>query len=250
MSYYYTTHEVTALKAAYPAGGILAACEALPGRSRRAIFAQARRLGLKAPKAGRRHRQSCHHTPETDARIKAAYEGGRLGAISAISHDTGWNHDSIRRRAIELGVYSDRSRNRPWSEAEETILQDHAHLTDRIIAGRWKKAGYHRTATAVKVHRTRMGISTREEKLAAGIHTTVSLAQALGVSQKVVERWIAQGLLKATKQPAANGGDGQRLPYEIKERDVREFVVRYPHHLDLRKAHPQRHWLIALIAGA
>lgn len=132
-----------------------------------------------------------------------------------------------------------------WTETENELLMDMAHLSTNWIQEKLKKKGFHRTETAITVQRKRLGALVHGNSEAYSAH---ALANLLGVSPTPVKRWIRLGWLKATPRTESrndSGGPGDR--WLIFPRHVREFILKYTAHVDPSGA--DKFWLVDLLAG-
>lgn len=242
---FWTTREVRALREAFPRGGLPACLAPLPGRSAAAIYAMAGKLGLSAPKgvAGPA-RHAWTSSPQIDAVIRRVYTGDPAARdVARLAATLGRPRWWVSKRAVRLGLVVPRFRAPPWSEAEDAIVREAAHLAPSGLRQRLARAGFDRTETAIVVHLKRLGADRSDP----GATSAGGLADLMGVDRGTVTAWIAKGWLVAkrrgTARTAAQGGDEWRIGY----RDVRRFVIDHPTAVDLRKVEPV--WFIDLLAG-
>jgi hypothetical protein len=127
-----------------------------------------------------------------------------------------------------------RTKETCWTEEELRYLEAHYHrLHISTIA---RHIG--RTTTAVALKAKRMGV----RKYGEG-YTAASLSLALGVDSHLVTRWIEEGALNATRRNT----DRERDAWFISDSDIREFIVRHPTEIDIRKVDGL--WLIDLLTS-
>jgi hypothetical protein len=199
-------------------------------------------------------RRIYHHTEQTDAMIRRAYasenyagKSRRHPEIKALSQTLGWPKHIVYRLALAIGCIQATKKEPPWSEAETELLERNAHKCAHVIAKIMRKAGYRRTPTAISIRLKRSGFSRRDELIAAGIYTARALGQCLGIDSHTITRWIDKGWLAAkragTSRTDAQGGDH----WHIKEADVRDFIIDYTAHVDIRKV--DKFWLVDLLSG-
>jgi len=237
---FWTTREMAILREHYPVGG-MDACLAYLERPRSTIYQKALALGLHAPGyCGYRERHEVD--AEMDMALRRLHETPLLkGAIVAFAEQ--WKRPTwwISKRARELGLKTPRFKELPWTDAEIQILHDTAHITTANARKRLMAAGFNRSETAIHVKRKREGISVKQAKQDAGIYNENQCAELLGVDRKTVGKWAREGELKATF-------DG--VFYNVRESDLRRFIVTYPHRVALRKIpDSSRVWFIELVAG-
>lgn len=90
-------------------------------------------------------------TPDIDEKIKSAYFRQRQGdrcALTAVRRDIGWSKAAIVRRGAMLCLT--RTKERPWSPAEEEILEKRGHLTAPAIQQYLAREGYGRSSPPYK----------------------------------------------------------------------------------------------------
>jgi hypothetical protein len=143
----------------------------------------------------------------------------------------------IRHRAAELGVA--RTKEPRWSETDLDYLRANVHRTG------WKRLATRlgRTIVAVKLKAKRLHLL----KVAGDGYTAHRLAGLIGCDGHKVDRWIARGMLAATRRQtdrvSVQGGDA----WLITDRAVREFLRDYPEEIDLRSV--DRDWLFGVAFG-
>jgi len=180
-------------------------------------------------------------TPYIDEQIRAAYRRQRLGdrqALTIVSRRLGWPRHAVVRRGAELGV--SRTKERPWLEAEEEILQRCGHQPLSAIQRQLSTGGFQRSLTAIRVKMTRLHIKSNLDGYSA-----CSLARAFGVDTHKVVAWIRRNLLRAerrgTNRGAAQGGDIWWIP----RNEVKRFVMRAPEEIDLARV--EKFWFLDLL---
>ena len=243
--HFWTTTEQKIIRDFYPMEGI-SVSERLPGRSEASIRSIASLMKIKyiGPRISPRRRYK--PTPEIDAMIMAAWSKGYQRGTSSrtVSDQCGYPTWWIKRRAITLGLSSRRKRESAWSEAEEQLLRENAHLDLDVIRRKLAKAGYKRTRTAIQIRRKRLNLSCR----AADIYCGNQLSKLLGLDSKCVARWIRMDLVHAvlaeTERTEKQGGDILWITHQ----DLRRMIIDNPHLIDLRKVTDQQ-WFIGLIGG-
>jgi hypothetical protein len=160
--------------------------------------------------------------------------------IRVLAKKVGMPHWALKKRARVLGLA--RTKEKPWSDAELEILARHAWMSDERIRLKLKQAGYTRSATAVHLKLKRMKF-----KHDGNFYSANSLANALGIDNHVVSRWIHSGHLKAQPRGTARGEAQHGDAYLIHEKDVRRFIIAHPTDIDLRKV--DQLWFMDLITN-
>lgn len=243
---FWTMRELNALREAYPRGGVPASLEALPGRSARAIYAVAGKLGLRSPTtvraAGPRRRWTA--SEEIDRAIRAGYaKATTKAAVVRLAQAVGRPRWWVSRRAAALGLVAPRFKQPAWTEAETAVVEANAHRKPATISRMLKRAGFARTETAVAVKLKRLGCDTADPDRM----TARGFAGFMGVDCTTVSGWIARGWLRAgrrgTERTAAQGGD----QWWISRAAARRFIVENAAAVDVRKV--EKFWFIELLGG-
>ena len=244
MRHFWTTNELAAIREHYPTGGITAVEPHLPGRTRSAIYQQARMMGLKSS----RHdpvRGTWPNKPELDEAIRqlhtSAPKKGDVKRLAArLERPVWW----VSKRARELGLVTPRFREAPWSDAELALLDETADITPQAAQKKFERHGFSRTVSAIVVKRKRRGIRAHRDGYSA-----MEVGRLLGYEESVVSRWVRQGKVKA-KPAGADRSDGRTTLWLITDRDLREFIIQNPMAIELRRV-PAAHqpWLIELLSG-
>ncbi len=247
------TSEVATLTAHYATLGPAGCVDLLPGRSYAAIATQARKLGLQAPTPitqpggpkNLRRRWAHLFTPEFDARVRALYQQPpQRGLVRATAAALGVPRDVLFARARKLGLTVPRLKEPPWTQAEERLLEEHAHQSPSHVQQIFKRAGFTRSATAIDVRRRRLKLDKSDPD-----HMTArQLGAVMGVDGSTVVAWIRTHGLKArmqgTNRTGKQGGDYHRIALK----DVRTWMRDHPRLVDLRKV--DRFWFFELALGA
>ncbi len=180
-------------------------------------------------------------TTQTDDLIRDAYSRQRLGdrkALKLVSGQIGWSRSAVCKRGAELGLA--RTKEKPWSSAEESILVCSGHLAPSGIQRKLKASGFNRTIAAIQIKINRYRIKSNLEGYSA-----CQLADALGIDVRKVLKWIHCGDLKAstrgTGRTPQQGGDTWWIP----DNSVRRFVLRFPNEIDLARV--EKIWFLNLI---
>jgi hypothetical protein len=101
--------------------------------------------------------------------------------IRVLAKKAGIPHWALKKRARELGLA--RTKEKPWSEPELTILARYAWMSDERIRLKLKSFGHVRSATAVHLKLKRMHF-----KKDMSFYSANGLAQALGIDAHTVLR--------------------------------------------------------------
>jgi hypothetical protein len=186
----------------------------------------------------------------TDAVVRRAYSSPRYArkAIQEAAAQLGWPKHHIYREALRLGVIQAREKEPPWTDREMELLEKWQHMDAKVIAKKMRAEGYARTPIAIVLRRRRfLQVRVQEARQDAGLYTSRQLGLCFGIDSKGVVRWIEKGWLKGrragTNRTAIQGGDH----WEIREKDVRRFVIDYIAHVDVRKV--DKFWLVDLLVG-
>ncbi len=238
----WTADEDARLREHYAAGGLKAALAVLPGRERGAVHSRAGRLGVRGPrfipkaKGPRKYETS----EAIDAAVRAVYESGPdRNAVVELARSLMRPADWVHRRAGQLGLVMPRYKQPDWSAAELELLERNAHKSVKQIQRIFLRAGFKRTANAIAIRMTRVGLDRTNPDLWSGNQ----LAKLMGVTSAAVARWVREAGLKARRK----GTDANHDAYVIRRADLRRWIAAHAQHVDLRKV--DRYWFIELMAG-
>lgn len=234
------TTEDAFLRKHYNEQGAKFCSEKLAGRTKSAVHARARVIGIQTP----RSLMMANVPQQIDDAIRRAYNGERPHGFSKACADRlGVKPRWVSERAVALGLVAGRSGSH-WSEAELAFIEANPMMPPAQVAKSMRRRGWHRTPTAVAFQRLHGKVSTEDPAFFSG----AGLAMAMGVDQKTVSGWIRKGLLiakpRGTQRTDAQGGD----TFIIHERDVARFVVENPGSINLAKLEPNKAWFIDLMA--
>lgn len=246
---HWTTVEVAIVREVYPAHGPQAVAERLPHRSLMAIYQQAQKLGLKAPRLPRpwsKGKKKWTTSDAIDAEIRLVYEAGiGRGEVNALARRLMRPKHWVVQRAAALGLKTPRFKEPPWSEEEEEQL---ALLAARgptlpVLARKMREKGYRRTATACMVKLKRLGVSRRGD--GSEVWSATQLARLMGVDPTTVtKRWIRlEGLAakrRGTERTDVQGGD----EYLITRDALRRWLKDHAQSVDLRKVDKFFFWSV------
>lgn len=241
--------EIAIIRARYPKEGAAPLVEVL-GRSRRSIIAKAGNLGLRSEKARNPLMPNVHPwTPEQDGQLREGWPKVQSRKTSAerLAKKMGLTVCQVRSRAAFLGLRALRYGFEPWSETEDEILGQYAHLPLRGVQKKLRAAGFKRTEAAIAGRRHRIGASVVGNGQYYSAH---ELAQLMGISTIPVLRWIRLGWLTATQRGdsiAAHGGPGDR--WLISTGAVYRLITLHTAQIAQHLASADKVWLVDLLAG-
>jgi hypothetical protein len=203
--------------------------------------------GRQAPHAGinKKTKQFYHHTPETDALIREAYEKlrtfGNRRALPALRQKLGWPKHVLTRRGRELGL--SRTKEKPWTAEEKDLLEKWGHLALSRICRKLRQAGFQRTETGIKLKMRRLLIT----KDTLDYDSATKIALAMGVDGHKVAGWIRRGWLRAVKKGTTRteqqGGD----TYLVHIGELRRFLLHHPDEYELGPV--EKFWFLDLVSG-
>lgn len=244
---FWTGRELKVLAAHYPVGGVEACLPLLPGRSASSIYNMAGIKQLRRPNATGVVTERRHWvwSAQQDAAIRTVYAGRpERGAVKHLATTLGRPLYAVSQRALTLGLTLPRFKELPWSEAELDLLRSLGAAKDpRTLQRIFRKAGFARTATAIKIKCRRLHIDREADD---GHYTGYGLAIALGVDRKRVSAWIERGLIKARRHRVSEGPLDD-APWRISRRHAREFIVDNVAIIDFARV--DKFWLVDLLTG-
>jgi hypothetical protein len=190
---------------------------------------QARSEGIKA---SWQRRRKYIHTDATDAVIRHAYQQwityGNRTAIKSASVKLGWPRFAVTSRAMELRLT--RTKSKPWTDAEEQMLERWGWLSLPRIAIKLRACGFRRTEAAIHIKLTRLKVRS-----GIGGWTARSLADLLGIDDHKVSIWIRNGWLTAQRTGIRAFRNDK---FFIERNDLRRFVLNHPEEIVLAKIDP------------
>ena len=180
-------------------------------------------------------------TTEIDGQLREAYrklrEFNNRKAIRGVGVKFGIPQHVILARARALGL--SRTKEKPWTDKEERLLERCAGLHLAVIARRFAKAGYHRTETAIKLRITRSKLHETPNHYSAS-----RVASFFGVHTTTVSQWIKAGHLNTAGKKGTERVHDSHL---ISRDDLREFVLNHPEEFHLQRITDQ-YFFIDLLA--
>lgn len=231
--------EQAVLREHYLAGGAAACLPALPGRTLKQIYLKANNLGLRRQK---QHSIARESTDYIDAAIRRHYRQVQpRGAATALAKRLGVTRQWLSTRAATLGVVPVTRADMNWTPEEISLIEDHATKRADRISAILRGHGYHRTPSAIGTQLSIRGI----DRLDPDVWTATELSRCMGVDSHVPLRWIEKGGLKA-KRIGSTGDIGRTSAWEIRRKDLREFLIRSA---DWDHRRCPREWLVDVLAG-
>jgi TfoX/Sxy family transcriptional regulator of competence genes len=188
-------------------------------------------------------RRKWHHTDAIDEAIRKAFQHKyeRRGCVRAAVKATGWPEHAVFRRAVELGLTSAWSEV-PWSEPEEELVSELAWQSPAVVQDQIKKRfGKHRTQSSIIAKRNRLKCMKNLDGL-----THSGLEEALGVGQRMVDRWLESGKIRGILRFPENQAIGRSVWF-FPHWEVRRFIMENLEEIDLARV--EKHWFVDLIAS-
>jgi hypothetical protein len=238
---FWSDAQTSVLKENYETHGPAHCVSLLPGKSLHQIYAQANKLGLRAPAAGAERRQV---GTTYDAAIKEAWPSltGR-GAVSRLAAELGIKRDAVSRRALALGLTMPHRKEPPWTQAEEELLRKAPVNNPTAASAFFAAHGFKRSPASITVRCKRRGVSRRLQ----GVLSATQAAKILGIDSKTMSEMAGAGEIAAerrgTKRLTQQGGD----VWSIEPAELRRFIIANLDRIDIRKV--DKHAFVALIAG-
>jgi hypothetical protein len=186
-----------------------------------------------------------HHTAQTDAQIREAYEKlrkfGNRRAVPRLRDTLGWPKHVISKRARELGL--PQTKEKSWTAEEKALLEKWAHLGLSCIRHKFHQAGFERSETGIKLKMRRMLIT----KDALDYFSATRIALALGIDNHKVMGWIRRGWLRAqakgTVRTEQQGGD----IHLVHLNELRRFLLNHPDEYELGPV--EKSWFLDIVSG-
>jgi hypothetical protein len=180
------------------------------------------------------------HTDQTDRVVREAYhlwsDFSNKKALSNAAQKLGWPKHAIAQRGKALGLT--RTKEKPWSDPEEQLLENYGFLSLPRIAKKLREAGFTRSETAIHLKAKRLRVkATLDGWCMRG------LAEAFGVDGTKVARWTGLGILRS-RETGITVGRNEKTFYH--RDDVRRFMLNHPEEWDPAKC--EKYWLIDLLS--
>jgi hypothetical protein len=211
----------------------------LPGRTLKVIHTKAVNLGLRRQ---RQHSVAKESTDYIDAAIRRHYRQVQpRGAHTALAKRLGVTRQWLTTRAATLGVLPVTKADMVWTPEEVALLEEYATKGAARISQLLRAKGYHRTPSAIGTQ-----LSIRKfDRMDPDVFTATELSRCMGVDTHVPLRWIENGGLKA-KRVGASDKTGRTVAWEIRRKDLREFLIRSA---DWDHRRCPRAWLVDILTG-
>lgn len=238
----WTTEETATLKAEWYSKKTVKQLADELNRSEASCLNRAKKLGMKTRNAWRK----VTITPELDAAIRAGYASTQRGICQRIADQFGVSPGWVKVRARELGMTRTQGYMAKWTEAEDALLES---LMERggikFIQTRMKKAGYHRSLSAIHQRASRIGLSWTSMRDAMNAS---AFASVMGVDCGVVIDWIRRGMLKGRKETFGGFHDqDEARNWLIETKHIRQFLIN--HISSYKLTHIDRLWYVSMLAG-
>lgn len=234
---HWTDAEQALLRQHYPRVGARGCVPLISGRDANGIYAQARKLGLQAPRIKNPRREYPPDERIDDAIRHVARHGNRRGDWLKLEKRFQRPRDYFSRRARQLGITVGKVFERQWEGREVELLHDTAALRPAEAAATFKRNGFARTAHAIIRKRRLLNIDTTRY----GRYSGSELADLFGVQPNTIARAIDAGELQAKRERTSGY-------FVITDAHVRAFLKAHPLRLDLRRMPPANvPWLIDLL---
>lgn len=238
----WTAEETAKLKAEWHSKKTVEQLAEELNRSKSSCLNRAKTLGMKT----RNPWQKVTITPELDAAIRAGYASTQRGSCQRIADQFGVSSGWVKVRARELGLTRVQGYMKKWTEAEDALLET---LMERggikFIQTRMKKAGYHRSLSAIQQRAYSIGLSWAIMRDAMN---ATELANVMGVDCKVVVGWIRRGMLKGHKEAISGFHDQEEAKnWLIENKHIRQFLI--DHVSSYKLTHVDRLWYVSMLAG-
>jgi hypothetical protein len=181
-------------------------------------------------------------TPEMHEKIKKLYQTRTInsGEVRTFAQKYKLPRWKVTRYATQHGWIGKTRKEPDWSETELNILEHNAHHCPERIQLRLRVAGFYRSVAGIVLKRKRM----RYLQNING-NTATSLAMCLGEDNHFVLRHIKLGHLKAQRRIQNRTSQQGGPAYLIRDKDVKDFILKYPDLIDLRKV--DKHWFISIL---
>lgn len=180
-------------------------------------------------------------TPEMHRRIEQVYKTNTgNNEVNELAERLGLPRWKVTRYAMSHGWIAKQKGSSSWTIPELEVLQKLARYTPVVIQHRMSEKGYQRSINSIVLKLKRM-------KMRQNIngHSSLDVAQCLGVDAHFVTRAIKLGKLRATRRGTARterqGGDH----WYILDQNLRKYVFEYLDEIDIRKV--DKYWFVDLI---
>lgn len=238
----WTAEEITKLKEEWRSKKTVTQLAEELNRSESSCLNRAKKLGLRT----RNPWQKVTITPVLDAAIRAGYASTQRGICQRLADQFGVSPGWVKMRARELGLTRSQGYMAKWTAEEDAMLET---LMERggikFIQTRMKKAGYHRSLSAIQQRAYQIGLSWANMRDAMN---ATEFANVMGVDCKVVVGWIRRGMLKGHKEAKSGFHDQEDAKnWLIETKQIRKFLIQ--HVSSYKLALVDRLWYVSMLAG-
>jgi hypothetical protein len=177
---------------------------------------------------------------EFDEKIKEFYsnKNRKPGDLKKFAESIDKPYRHIIKRASLLGLTDTFKKSIKLSPEEIELLERNIHKNISTIRKIFKSNGFHRTESSLSYHKKQYSSGYAINRADAGIYSANHLSMFFNVLPDTVQRWIACGYLKAT----INGKS-----YNIKSKDIKNFIVNYTQSVDFSKA--DKYFLVDILTS-
>jgi hypothetical protein len=180
--------------------------------------------------------------------IKEAYKSANnrndlianIDRLMECSDFKGIKRNRIKEAARSLGI--SRYPIVRWTDEEDAFIEERiGSLSIYQIHRSMKKAGWKRSVGAIADRINYLGYSVNKD-----VYRLKHVYDALGVPKNRVNKWIAEGKLKATRAEPCYKHELKTEPaWEVRPCDLAQFIREHPE--ELYDARPDVPWLISLL---
>jgi hypothetical protein len=171
-------------------------------------------------------RTANHHWTDEEQEIVRRNYRQNCTSQRELANRLGVTVPQVAHQIARMGL-GKRSNRRPWTPEENSLLLD---LIEQKSTGQIAKS-MRRTVNSVVVQAKRLNTSPRNR---IGWYTMSELCEILGMDHHWVSRRIENGSLQATRQNGGTPEDDRGRMWRIEEKNLRQFIRRYPHELNGR----------------
>lgn len=183
----------------------------------------------------RRKRRSPLNPPWTEAEDQAVrdayatYHSKQIGAKLRELFPTRprW---SIKRRAIQIGASTVRTKDPPWSAEEIAYLTEIVWMSPERIWLKFKERGFKRTITAITIRINRQRVRQHIDGV-----TAQGLAKLLNIDVHAVLRWIERGWLPKERAGLSSEAGNHHNRHHLTTAAIRKFLYEHPEVIELGK---------------
>ena len=176
---------------------------------------------------------------EEEIEVVREQYNGTIKSSERIAAKLGTTPKAVTYQAYKMGL-GQRKAYRPWTVQEDDLLRALVpRKSPGQIATRMKRSVH---AITVRAKRIRVSFSDRE-----GWYTQAEACEILGVNREWIARRIESGVIKASWHHGRRPGRSGSGSWHIEQKDLGEFLRRYPHDLNGRNVDLVQ--VVEIIAG-